>query len=203
MTLKRTVDVVAATVGLVLLGPVLAIIAVIVRVTMGRPVLFRQVRPGLHAEPFEIFKFRTMRDAVDATGCPLPDEERLTPVGLVLRSTSLDELPALLNVLRGDMSLVGPRPLLMEYVPRYSKRQARRMEVRPGVTGLAQVAGRNQLSWDEKFELDVWYVDHHDLRLDMKILAMTVGRVLSQSGISAEGHATAPVFQGDDEYPPS
>lgn len=203
MTLKRTVDIVAAAVGLVLLGPVLAVISVIVRVTMGRPVLFRQVRPGLHAEPFEILKFRTMRDAIDAAGGPLPDEERLTTAGKVLRSTSLDELPALLNVLRGDMSLVGPRPLLMEYVPRYSPRQARRMEVRPGITGLAQVGGRNQLSWDEKFELDVWYVDHHNPWLDLKILAMTVARVLSRSGISAEGHATAPVFRGDDQDRPA
>jgi sugar transferase EpsL len=199
MTLKRAIDAVAAAAGLVLLGPLLGVIAVIVRVTMGSPVLFRQVRPGFHAEPFEILKFRTMRDAVDATGRQLPDEERLTAAGKVLRSTSLDELPALINVLRGDMSLVGPRPLLIEYVPRYSPRQARRMEVRPGITGLAQVRGRNQLSWDEKFELDVWYVDHQNVWLDLRILALTVGRVLSRSGVSAEGHATAPVFRGEGE----
>lgn len=199
MTVKRLVDVVASAIGLALLSPLLAVIAVAVRITMGRPVLFRQQRPGLHAEPFEILKFRTMRDAVDASGIPLPDEERLTATGRLLRSTSLDELPALLNVLRGDMSLVGPRPLLMEYVPRYSPRQARRMEVRPGITGLAQVRGRNQLSWDVKFELDVWYVDHQSLLLDLRILLETVGRVVTRSGISAEGHATAPVFEGDGE----
>ena len=199
MTVKRLVDVVASAIGLALLSPLLAVIAVAVRITMGRPVLFRQQRPGLHAEPFEILKFRTMRDAVDASGLPLPDEERLTATGRLLRSTSLDELPALLNVLRGDMSLVGPRPLLMEYVPRYSPRQARRMEVRPGITGLAQVRGRNQLSWDVKFELDVWYVDHQSLLLDLRILLETVGRVVTRSGISAEGHATAPVFEGDGE----
>jgi sugar transferase EpsL len=199
VTVKRLVDVAASAIGLVVLSPLLAVIAVAVRITMGRPVLFRQRRPGLHAEPFEILKFRTMRDAIDASGNPLPDEARLTATGRLLRSTSLDELPALLNVLRGDMSLVGPRPLLMEYVPRYSPRQARRMEVRPGITGLAQVRGRNQLSWDEKFELDVWYVDHQSLSLDLRILLETVGRVVTRSGINAEGHATAPVFEGDGE----
>jgi lipopolysaccharide/colanic/teichoic acid biosynthesis glycosyltransferase len=159
-------------------------------------VLFVQVRPGLHGAPFRIYKLRTMRDATDASGRPLPDQDRLTPFGAWLRSTSLDELPELLNVLRGEMSLVGPRPLLMEYLPLYSAEQRRRHEVRPGITGWAQVNGRNALSWQRKFELDVWYVDHRSLWLDLRILALTVGSVLRRENISASGEATMPRFTG-------
>lgn len=164
---------------------------------MGSPVLFRQVRPGLGGKPFEMVKFRTMKDAVDAAGNPLPDSERLTPFGQFLRSSSLDELPELWNVLKGDMSLVGPRPLLMEYLPLYSPEQYRRHEVRPGVTGWAQINGRNSLSWDEKFKLDVWYVDNRSLWLDIKILFLTVKKVLIRDGISAEGEATMTRFEGN------
>ena len=196
--LKRCIDAAAALVGLMVLAPVLLIIALLIRLKLGSPVLFRQVRPGLDAKPFEMVKFRTMRDAVDKHGNPLPDEERMTRLGHILRATSLDELPELWNVLKGDMSLVGPRPLLMEYLPLYSTEQYRRHEVRPGVTGWAQVNGRNALSWEEKFKLDVWYVDNRSLWLDIKILLLTLKKVLVRDGISAEGQATMERFRGND-----
>lgn len=182
-----------------LLLPVGLLLAGLVRLRLGSPVLFRQVRPGLDAEPFTLYKLRTMRDLRDARGDLLPDEERLTPLGRFLRRTSLDELPTLWNVLRGDMSLVGPRPLLLEYLPRYSPEQARRHEVRPGITGWAQVHGRNTLSWEEKFERDLWYVDRLSFALDLRILGRTLLSVLRREGISAEGHATMPPFRGRPE----
>ncbi|MBB4798264.1 lipopolysaccharide/colanic/teichoic acid biosynthesis glycosyltransferase [Brevundimonas bullata] len=189
-------DVTLSSVALTLLSPVLAITALVVRRHLGSPVLFRQMRPGLHGRPFEMIKFRTMRDVIGPDGQPLSDAERLTPLGRFLRSTSLDELPGLWNVFKGDMSLVGPRPLLMEYLPRYSAEQARRHNMRPGITGWAQVNGRNAISWDEKFQLDVWYVDNHTLLLDLKILFLTVLKVVKRDGISAEGSATAEKFEG-------
>jgi lipopolysaccharide/colanic/teichoic acid biosynthesis glycosyltransferase len=197
--IKRVVDIVGASVGIILFAPVMLTVALLVLLTMGRPVLFRQLRPGLHGKPFVLYKFRTMRDACTPSGEPLPDELRLTQFGKWLRSTSLDELPELFNVLKGEMSLVGPRPLLMEYLPRYSPEQARRHEVKPGITGWAQVNGRNALTWEEKFRMDVWYVDHWNLWLDMKILLLTIWKVLKREGISAEGSATMPVFTGDSE----
>jgi sugar transferase EpsL len=197
--IKRVVDIVGASVGIILFAPVMLTVALLVLLTMGRPVLFRQLRPGLHGKPFVLYKFRTMRDACTPSGEPLPDELRLTQFGKWLRSTSLDELPELFNVLKGEMSLVGPRPLLMEYLPRYSPEQARRHEVKPGITGWAQVNGRNALSWEEKFRLDVWYVDHWNLWLDVKILLLTIWKVLKREGISAEGSATMPMFMGDSE----
>lgn len=187
---KRLVDVFGAAVLLIATAPVMAVLAVAVRFRLGRPVLFRQTRPGKDAVPFTLCKFRTMRDAPEA------DDERLTPFGRRLRATSLDELPELWNVLRGDMSLVGPRPLLTAYLDRYSPEQARRHEVRPGITGWAQVHGRNALDWHERFELDVWYVDHRTLRLDMRIVVRTVGAVLTRRGINAAGHASMPEFKG-------
>ncbi len=195
-TLKRLMDICLASVALVLTALPMLVIALLVRLSMGKPVLFRQQRPGLHGKPFTLIKFRTMRDLRDASGNPLPDEMRLTRVGQWLRSTSLDELPELFNVLKGEMSLVGPRPLLMEYLPRYTPQQARRHEVKPGITGWAQVNGRNALTWEQKFELDVWYVDNWNLWLDLRILALTVWKVLRREGISAEGCATMPVFTG-------
>ncbi len=195
--MKRSVDLLGAVVGLILLSPVIIIVAVMVWRGMGAPVLFRQVRPGLQAKPFQMLKFRTMRDAHDRDGKPLSDAERLTPLGRFLRSTSLDELPGLWNVIRGDMSLVGPRPLLMDYLPLYSPAQARRHEVRPGVTGWAQVNGRNALSWDEKFAMDVWYVDNRSLWLDLKVIGMTLKKVVKREGISAAGDATMPRFKGN------
>jgi lipopolysaccharide/colanic/teichoic acid biosynthesis glycosyltransferase len=194
MSSKRIIDILGSAVGLVLSAPLQAIIAVLVRQKLGRPVLFRQTRPGMHAQPFELIKFRTMTDARDDTGRPLTDEERMTPFGSLLRSTSLDELPELWNVLRGDMSLVGPRPLLTEYLPHYSARQARRHEVRPGVTGWAQVNGRNAPDWEDRLEMDVWYVENRSMTLDLRILLRTVVAVLRRSGISAGGHVTAPKF---------
>jgi sugar transferase EpsL len=194
--LKRVFDIVVSAVALTVLAPVMGLIALLVWRTMGRPVLFRHVRPGLHGKPFVMYKFRTMRDLRDAEGKLLPDEARLTPFGRWLRSTSLDELPELLNVLRGEMSLVGPRPLLMEYLDRYTPEQARRHEVKPGITGWAQIHGRNNLSWDERFKLDVWYVDNWSLWLDLKILWRTLWMVLRREGISAQGHATMPEFRG-------
>lgn len=185
--------------GLALLSPLILILAWMIRRRLGSPVLFHQVRPGLRGRPFRMIKFRTMRDAVDADGQPLPDAERMTPFGRLLRSTSLDELPELWNVLKGDMSLVGPRPLLMEYLPLYSPEQARRHEVRPGVTGWAQINGRNAISWEDKFRLDVWYVDHQSLWLDLKILYLTVKKVLVRDGISAAGEATMSKFTGRHE----
>lgn len=195
--LKRCIDAAAALAGLMVLAPVLLVIALLIRVNLGSPVFFRQTRPGLHGKPFEMIKFRTMRDAVDTHGNPLPDEQRMTRLGSMLRATSLDELPELWNVLKGDMSLVGPRPLLMEYLPLYSPEQYRRHEVRPGVTGWAQVNGRNALSWEEKFKLDVWYVDNQSFWLDFKILLLTVKKVLVRDGISAEGEATMERFRGN------
>ena len=197
--LKRFLDIVVSLAALIILSPILLLVAILVARNLGRPVLFKQVRPGLQGKPFTILKFRTMRDATDEHGNRLPDSERLTPFGRRLRSTSLDELPELLNVLRGDMSLVGPRPLIMAYLDRYSERQARRNEVRPGITGWAQVNGRNAVGWDERFEMDVWYVDNHSLWLDLRILWLTVLTVLRRDGVSAEGHATMPEFMGKAE----
>jgi lipopolysaccharide/colanic/teichoic acid biosynthesis glycosyltransferase len=193
---KRLVDFVVAAGALLLLSPLLGMIALAVRFSMGAPVLFRQERPGLHGRPFHMVKFRTMRDERDEHGLPRPDAERLTALGRVLRASSLDELPELWNVLRGEMSLVGPRPLLMEYLPLYSERHRRRHAVRPGITGWAQINGRNALSWEERFELDVWYVDHRSGWLDAWILARTLFAVLRREGISAEGAATMPRFRG-------
>lgn len=192
--IKRVFDVVASAIGLLLLAPVIAVLAWQIRKKVGSTILFRQTRPGLHGKPFQMVKFRTMRDAIGPDGLPLPDSERMTPFGSFLRSASLDELPELWNVLKGDMSLVGPRPLLMEYLPLYSPEQARRHEVRPGVTGWAQINGRNALSWEEKFRLDVWYVDNQSLWLDLKILVLTVKKVFVREGISAAGEATAAKF---------
>lgn len=194
--IKRTMDVVLVVIAAPALLPVLAIVALLVRLRLGSPVLFIQERPGLGGRPFRMYKFRTMIDAVDVDGEPLPDAQRLTPFGRMLRSTSLDELPELWNVVRGDMSLVGPRPLLMEYLARYSPRQARRHEVRPGITGWAQVNGRNARSWGERFEMDVWYVENQSLLLDLRILAMTVGKVLRREGITEAGAATMSKFTG-------
>lgn len=194
--MKRAFDFVVSTVLLVSLSPFLLVVAMLVRTKLGSPVLFRQMRPGKDAKPFRMLKFRTMTDARGPDGAPLLDKERLTPFGRFLRSTSLDELPELWNVLKGDMSLVGPRPLLMEYLPLYSPEQARRHEVRPGVTGWAQVNGRNALSWEEKFVHDVWYVDNRSFWLDLKILWLTIRKVLIRDGISAVGDATMPVFHG-------
>lgn len=193
---KRLFDIAASTIGLLILSPVLAAVALVIWRKLERPILFIQERPGLDGKPFRLVKFRTMKDDVDKGGNPLSDAERLTPFGKALRSTSLDELPELWNVLRGDMSLVGPRPLLMEYLPLYSPQQRRRHEVRPGLTGLAQVSGRNALSWDAKFALDVWYVDHQSFALDAKILLKTLASIVRRDGISAEGSATMPKFGG-------
>lgn len=195
--MKRLFDLLASAFGLLILAVPLAVLAWLVRRKLGSPVFFSQVRPGLHGKPFLMVKFRTMTDARDANGALLPDAQRLTPFGRFLRSSSLDELPELWNVLKGEMSLVGPRPLLMEYLPLYSLEQARRHEVRPGITGWAQVNGRNAISWEDKFKLDVWYVDNGSLLLDIKILWLTVKKVLVRDGISAAGEATMPKFQGD------
>jgi sugar transferase EpsL len=195
--MKRCCDLVIAGITLVLLSPVLLLLAILVRSKLGAPVLFRQVRPGLHGKPFEMLKFRSMTSARDASGNLLPDAQRLTPFGKLLRSTSLDELPELWNVLMGEMSLVGPRPLLMEYLPLYSAEQLRRHDVRPGVTGWAQVNGRNAISWQSKFALDVWYVENRSLRLDAKILWMTMVRVVRQDGVTAANSATIDKFTGN------
>lgn len=197
--MKRVFDLLAAAIGLLILAVPLALLAWQVRRKLGSPVLFTQVRPGLHGQPFRMVKFRTMTDERDASGALLHDAQRLTPFGRFLRSSSLDELPELWNVLRGEMSLVGPRPLLMEYLPLYSPEQARRHEVRPGITGWAQVNGRNAISWADKFALDVWYVDHHSIFLDVRILWLTVRKVLVRDGISAAGEATMPKFEGNKE----
>ncbi|WP_182036224.1 sugar transferase [Vibrio diabolicus] len=194
--MKRIFDFTASLCGLILLSPIIALVAWKIRKNLGSPVLFRQTRPGLNGKPFEMVKFRTMKDAVDAQGNPLPDSERMTPFGDKLRNSSLDELPELWNVLKGEMSLVGPRPLLMQYLPLYDKEQARRHEVRPGVTGWAQINGRNAISWEDKFKLDVWYVDNRNLWLDIKVLFLTVKKVFIKEGISAEGEATMPYFEG-------
>ena len=196
---KRLLDIIIASAALVLLSPVLLLLVWQIRRKLGTPVLFRQVRPGRGGIPFVMYKFRTMRDAADENGRPLPDAERLTPFGRKLRAASLDELPELWNVLKGDMSLVGPRPLLMEYLPLYNAEQRRRHLVRPGITGWAQVNGRNAILWPEKFRLDVWYVENRSLLLDMKILFLTVKKVLDRSGINSEGEATAAKFTGNDD----
>ena len=196
LALKRGADRCAAGIGLLLASPLILAVAVAVRVSMGAPILFTQERPGWKGRPFRVYKFRTMREARDAAGRPLPDAQRLTRTGHIIRAASLDELPQLWNVLRGDLSLVGPRPLLMQYLERYSPEQARRHDALPGITGWAQVNGRNALSWDQKFALDVWYVDHWSLSLDLRILLLTVVRVLSRSGVSQQGHVTMPEFMG-------
>lgn len=194
--LKRLLDIIIASIALILLSPLYFIVARKVKKNLGSPVLFRQIRPGLHGKPFEMIKFRTMKDAVDEQGNPLPDSERLTPFGQMLRSTSLDEMPELWNVIKGDMSIVGPRPLLMEYLPLYSPEQAKRHDVRPGMTGHAQVNGRNAIGWEEKFKLDTWYVENQSTWLDFKIMFKTVYKVLAKDDISAEGEATMIKFTG-------
>ena len=197
--MKRSFDFLSSLAALIVLSPVILALAAVVRVRLGSPVLFKQARPGLDAEPFKMVKFRTMSDEQDADGMSLPDEERLSRLGHFLRATSLDELPELWNVLRGDMSLVGPRPLLMEYLDLYTPEQARRHTVRPGITGWAQVNGRNALTWSEKFELDLWYVDNRSFWLDLKILWLTLMKVLSREGISHDGHATMEPFRGTQD----
>ena len=196
---KRAFDLLLAGLALFFLSPVLIVLALTVRLRLGSPLLFRQQRPGLHGKPFTLYKFRTMTDARDAQGHLLPDSERLTHFGRFLRSTSLDELPELWNVLKGDMSLVGPRPLLMQYLDRYTPEQMRRHEVRPGLTGWAQVNGRNALTWEQKFALDVWYVDHVSLWLDLKIIVLTVWKILKREGISQPGHVTMEEFYGKQQ----
>ena len=193
---KRMVDVLGAFLALVLLAPSIGLLALLVRWKLGSPIWFRQIRPGKGGQPFELVKFRTMTDVRDGQGNLLPDEDRLLWFGRFLRATSFDELPELWNVLKGEMSLVGPRPLLMEYLPRYSPEQARRHDVRPGLTGWAQVNGRNAISWEEKFAMDVWYVDHVSFAMDIRILWRTVVQVIRRDGVSAEGHATMPKFRG-------
>ena len=196
---KRVVDLILTVPAFVLLVPVIGLVALLVRIRLGSPIFFSQLRPGWKGVPFVLLKFRTMTNECDGQGSLWPDEKRLTRFGAFLRAWSLDELPALWNVLRGDMSLVGPRPLLMEYLSRYTPEQARRHEVRPGITGWAQVNGRNALSWEEKFALDVWYVDHRSFRLDMNILWLTLMKVIRREGVSAEGHATMPKFMGTEQ----
>ncbi|MDR1376122.1 MAG: sugar transferase [Synergistaceae bacterium] len=196
-TAKRFFDVFGAFAGLILLSPVLAILAFLVRRRMGPPAIFTQRRAGLKGEPFVLYKFRTMNDARDEQGELLPDDARLTEFGQFLRRASLDELPQLWNVLKGDMSLVGPRPLLLDYVPLYDETQRERLGVKPGITGWAQINGRNAIGWDEKFALDVWYVEHYNLRLDMKILLLTLMKIMKREGISAAGEATMPRFEGN------
>lgn len=197
--LKRLLDIIIASTALILLSPLYAFVAYKVKKNLGSPVLFRQVRPGLHGKPFEMIKFRTMKDAVDANGQPLPDSERLTAFGKMLRSTSLDEMPELWNVIKGDMSVVGPRPLLTEYLPLYNQEQAKRHHVRPGMTGHAQVNGRNAIGWEEKFKLDTWYVENQSTLLDFKIMFKTVHKVIAKDDISAEGEATMPKFTGNEK----
>lgn len=198
--IKRILDITIASTALILLSPVYLIVAHKVKKNLGSPVLFRQVRPGLHGKPFEMIKFRTMKDALDTDGNPLPDSERLTPFGKMLRATSLDEMPELWNVIKGDMSIVGPRPLLMEYLPLYNTEQAKRHNVRPGITGYAQVNGRNAISWEKKFELDTWYVENQSLWLDFKIMLKTIKKVIAKDDISAEGEATMSKFTGSAEH---
>ncbi|AKV95084.1 sugar transferase [Marinobacter sp. CP1] len=194
---KRFFDLIVSLIALIVLLPVIFLVAVQIRRKLGSPIFFRQTRPGKNGKPFEMIKFRTMLDAVDSKRNPLPDDQRMTPFGKLLRSTSLDELPELWNVLKGEMSLVGPRPLLMEYLPLYSEEQYRRHDVRPGVTGWAQVNGRNAISWEDKFRLDVWYVDNQSFLLDLKILFLTIKKVLVRDGISGEGEATMSKFTGN------
>lgn len=199
MFIKRLFDVLVSLLAISLLTPFLIGLMLVVRFKLGSPILFKQIRPGINGNPFKMIKFRTMRDAKDANGNLLPDAERLTKFGSFLRASSLDELPELWNVLKGDMSLVGPRPLLMEYVDLYTPEQARRHDVRPGITGWAQVNGRNAISWEDKFKLDVWYVDNQSLLLDIKILFMTIKKVFVREGISADGHATIEKFKGSSK----
>ena len=194
--LKRLLDIIIASIALILLSPLYFYVAHKVKKNLGSPVLFRQIRPGLHGKPFEMIKFRSMKDAVDAQGNPLPDSERLTPFGKMLRSSSLDEMPELWNVIKGDMSIVGPRPLLMEYLPLYNQEQAKRHLVRPGMTGHAQVNGRNAISWEEKFKLDTWYVENQSVWLDFKIMLKTVKKVLAKDDINEAGEATMTKFTG-------
>lgn len=194
--LKRIFDLLVTIVGLLLIWPLLLALGLFIRLNLGAPVFFRQMRPGRHGKPFMMYKFRTMTDARDSNGTLLPDSARMTPLGRFLRSSSLDELPELVNVLKGDMSLVGPRPLLMQYLPLYTRRQARRHEVRPGITGWAQVNGRNAIGWEEKFELDIWYLDNRSFWLDLRILLMTLKKVFVREGISQEGRATMEEFRG-------
>ncbi len=196
--MKRLLDVIVASSGLVLLAPILLVLTLLVYILLGSPVLFTQMRPGLLGRPFRVLKFRSMTDARDGEGNLLADGDRLTPFGRFLRSTSLDELPELINVLKGDMSLVGPRPLLMEYLGRYTRKQARRHEVRPGITGWAQINGRNALCWEDKFKLDVWYVDNRSLWLDIKILFLTLWKIIRRENISQEGQATMSKFMGTE-----
>jgi lipopolysaccharide/colanic/teichoic acid biosynthesis glycosyltransferase len=196
---KRLFDLLAAGLLLLLVSPIMLALAVLVRIQHGRPILFGQKRPGYHGQPFFIYKFRSMTDARAADGSLLPDAQRLTALGSFLRASSLDELPELLNVLRGEMSLVGPRPLLMQYLERYNSEQARRHDVLPGITGWAQINGRNALSWQDKFRLDVWYVDHWSFWLDLKILFLTFWKVFKREGISQPGHATAEEFMGNEK----
>jgi sugar transferase EpsL len=194
---KRLLDLVLTIPGLVLISPLILLLALLVRIYNGRPVLFCQTRPGFQGKPFDMYKFRTMNNARDSNGNLLPDDQRLTRLGSLLRSTSLDELPELFNILRGEMSLVGPRPLLMEYLERYSHEQARRHDVMPGLTGWAQINGRNAISWEEKFQLDVWYVDHWSFGLDVKILLINFWKVITREGISQPGHVTSEEFMGN------
>ncbi|GIN76210.1 MULTISPECIES: sugar transferase [Bacillus] len=196
MLAKRFFDLALSVILLVALSPAMILTACLIRWKIGSPVLFRQTRPGLNGEPFTLYKFRTMTDERDEAGHLLSDEKRLTKTGRLIRKTSLDELPQLINVIKGDLSLVGPRPLLMEYIPLYSKRQWRRHEVKPGITGWAQINGRNKVTWEEKFELDVWYVDHRSFLLDLKILLLTVVKVLKSEGVSQDRHVTAEKFTG-------
>jgi lipopolysaccharide/colanic/teichoic acid biosynthesis glycosyltransferase len=193
--LKRLFDIIVAIIAIAIMSPLILCIAVVIRLALGKPVLFTQVRPGRWGKPFTVIKFRTMRDACDIKGHALPDAQRMTGFGRFLRSSSLDELPELWNVLRGEMSLVGPRPLLMEYLPLYSSQQARRHDVRPGMTGWAQINGRNAISWSEKFNLDVWYVDNESFLLDLKILVLTIVRVFRRDGITATDNVTTPKFR--------
>ena len=196
--MKRVFDFVVSAIAFILLLPIILVTAVLVKFKLGSPIIFSQTRPGLHGHPFKMYKFRSMLDATDKNGNPLPDDLRLTRFGMRLRSTSLDELPGLINVLKGDMSLVGPRPLLMEYLPLYSKAQARRHDVRPGITGWAQVNGRNALTWEEKFKLDIWYVDNKCFLLDLKIIIFTLITVFRRTGISSSSHVTMEKFKGSN-----
>jgi sugar transferase EpsL len=198
---KRLFDLIAALIGLSILSPIILLTAILVRIFLGSPILFRQQRPGYKGHPFFIYKFRTMTNRLDPDGNLLPDSERLTPFGRFLRSLSLDELPELFNILRGEMSFVGPRPLLMQYLPLYSPEQARRHDVMPGLTGWAQVNGRNAADWPTRFKLDVWYVDHWSFWLDIKIILMTFGKVFKRSGVNQEGQATVEYFTGNDDRP--
>ena len=196
---KRLFDLALTIPGLLIISPIVLLLAIYIRIRLGPPVLFRQLRPGLHGKPFVLYKFRTMTSEVDTQGDPMPDTQRLTSFGQFLRSFSLDELPELINVLKGEMSLVGPRPLLMQYLERYTQEQARRHEVLPGITGWAQINGRNALTWEDKFRFDTWYVEHWSLRLDIKILALTFWKIIKREGISQPGHATSEEFMGSGE----